>query len=187
MKAIFSPGGTLYSLLWDSGVWCTYVPVLETPTEARLAPGFTVQLYITTEAINCKIKLLDWGRIEQSRAFQSSLGSVGTLTYGTFCFSDFWNCDRLLLGSNQLVEYKQLTMFERSVHCCSAWPKTIFGSIKTKHVRDKARSKNSWVQAHAVQMNDYLANKISPYNSFMTAHFQGLRKNKQKPEVGTAC
>ena len=48
----------------------------------------------------------DWGNSERTRAFPSFLGSLGSSTCGLYVrsFSDFQTCDRLVLGSNQLLQ-----------------------------------------------------------------------------------
>ena len=71
--------------------------------------------------------------------------------------------------------------------------KHFFGSVRTKHNRDKVGSQNSVDHAHAVKTiyfgipkDEWLANKTSPYNSFMTAYFEDLQKTEQKTERDTA-
>ena len=53
----------------------------------------------------------------------------------------FWNLWRGgVVCISCTVENKQLIMFTQSLQCCSAWPKTIFGSIKPKGITDKVES-----------------------------------------------
>jgi hypothetical protein len=48
----------------------------------------------------------DWGNSQRTIAFTSFLGSLGSSACGLYVcsFSDFQTCDRLVLGSNQLLQ-----------------------------------------------------------------------------------